>query len=49
MTKLKLLVTRLPAQNSFKQFESTGTIKRIKDNILNFDAYIEPGIEDHQF
>ncbi len=43
MTKLKLSVTRYLHKNSFKQFESTGTIKRIKDNILNFDAYIEPG------
>lgn len=31
------------AQTKYKMFESTGTIKRIKDNILNFDAYIEPG------
>ncbi|HCY7773764.1 TPA: serine protease [Staphylococcus aureus] len=41
--KIKVIGYPLPAQNSFKQFESTGTIKRIKDNILNFDAYIEPG------
>ncbi|HDK9451648.1 TPA: serine protease SplC [Staphylococcus aureus] len=41
--KIKVIGYPLPAHNSFKQFESTGTIKRIKDNILNFDAYIEPG------
>ncbi|MBU5908939.1 trypsin-like serine protease, partial [Vibrio cholerae O1] len=41
--KIKVIGYPLPDQNSFKQFESTGTIKRIKDNILNFDAYIEPG------
>lgn len=41
--KIKVIGYPLPAHNRFKQFESTGTIKRIKDNILNFDAYIEPG------
>ncbi|SUK44750.1 Serine protease splC [Staphylococcus aureus] len=41
--KIKVIGYPLPAQHNFKQFESTGTIKRIKDNILNFDAYIEPG------
>ena len=34
--KIKVIGYPLPAHNSFKQFESTGTIKRIKDNILNF-------------
>ncbi|MDN8994286.1 serine protease, partial [Staphylococcus aureus] len=41
--KIKVFGYPLPAQNSFKQFDSTGTINRMKDNILNFDAYIEPG------
>ncbi|HEI7763026.1 TPA: serine protease [Staphylococcus aureus] len=41
--KIKVIGYPLPAQNTFKQFESTGTVKSIKDNILNFDAYIEPG------
>ncbi|MBZ5362594.1 serine protease [Staphylococcus aureus] len=31
------------AQTKYKMFESTGTVKSIKDNNLNFDAYIEPG------
>lgn len=43
MTKLKLLVTHYLLKIVLNSFESTGTIKRIKDNILNFDAYIEPG------
>ncbi len=41
--KIKVIGYPLPAQNTFKQFESTGTVKSIKDNNLNFDAYIEPG------
>lgn len=41
--KIKVIGYPLPAQNIFKQFESTGTVKSIKDNNLNFDAYIEPG------
>ncbi|HDA5230091.1 TPA: serine protease [Staphylococcus aureus] len=41
--KIKVIGYPLPAQNTFKQFESTGTVKCIKDNNLNFDAYIEPG------
>ncbi|HDG8477207.1 TPA: trypsin-like serine peptidase [Staphylococcus aureus] len=40
--KIKVIGYPLPAQNTFKQFESTGTVKSIKDNNLNFDAYIEP-------
>ncbi|HEB2148577.1 TPA: serine protease [Staphylococcus aureus] len=41
--KIKVIGYPLPDQNTFKQFESTGTVKSIKDNNLNFDAYIEPG------
>ncbi|BDV08399.1 trypsin-like serine peptidase [Staphylococcus aureus] len=41
--KIKVIGYPLPAQNTFKQFESTGTVKSIKNNNLNFDAYIEPG------
>ncbi len=41
--KIKVIGYPLPAQNTFKQFESTGTVKSIKDNNLKFDAYIEPG------
>lgn len=41
--KIKVIGYPLPAQNTFKQFESTGTVKSIKDNNLNFDTYIEPG------
>ncbi|HHX0300834.1 trypsin-like serine peptidase [Staphylococcus aureus] len=41
--KIKVIGYPLPAQNTFKQFESTGTVKSIKDNNLNFNAYIEPG------
>ncbi|HEI7353204.1 TPA: trypsin-like serine peptidase [Staphylococcus aureus] len=41
--KIKVIGYPLPAQNVYKQFESTGTVKKIKGNILNFDAYIEPG------
>ncbi len=41
--KIKVIGYPLPAQNTFKQFESSGTVKSIKDNNLNFDAYIEPG------
>ncbi len=41
--KIKVIGYPLPAQNTFKQFESTGTVKSIKDNNVNFDAYIEPG------
>lgn len=41
--KIKVIGYPLPAQNTFKQFESTGTVKSIKDNNLNFAAYIEPG------
>ncbi|UXT29714.1 serine protease [Staphylococcus aureus] len=41
--KIKVIGYPLPAQNGFKQFESKGTVNRIKGNNLNFDAYIEPG------
>ncbi|MGT0298958.1 hypothetical protein ACV566_09845 [Staphylococcus aureus] len=44
--KIKVIdFSPLPAQNSFKQFESTGTIKRIKDDTQILNHTLNPGIQ----